>query len=72
MAFTETTLVAQIDANGTGRIVTLESYIPVGTLATDVYAVGIIAPYAGRSRWVNILQSRTAAQAWTDIQTALA
>lgn len=75
MAFTEATLVAQLDAASTGRTITLGQYInntsgASGT-STDVYAIGVLAPYAGRSRWVNVLQSRTAAQAAGDIQAAL-
>lgn len=72
MAFTEAQLVAQADPSGTGRTVVIAEFIPVGTTLTDVYAAGVIAPYAGRSRWVQLAQSRTAAQAWSDIQAALA
>ena len=72
MAFTEAQLVAQIDSTGTGRVVNVEAFLSNPSTITDVYAIGVIAPYAGRSRWVQILQTRTAAQAWTDIQTALA
>jgi glutamate-1-semialdehyde aminotransferase len=39
---------------------------------SDVYAMGVIAPYAGRSRWVQVAQSNTPAQAWAVIQAALA
>lgn len=72
MAFTEAQLVAQIDSTGGGRVVTIAEFLSVPSTITDVYAIGEIAPYAGRSRWVQILQTRTAAQAWSDIQTALA
>jgi hypothetical protein len=72
MAFTETQLIAQADPNGTARTVILQNFIPVGTTLTDVYAVGVIAPYAGRSRWVQVAQSNTPAQAWAVIQAALA
>lgn len=72
MAFTEAQLIAQADPNGTGRTVIIGEYINVGTTLTDVYAMGVIAPYAGRSRWVQLSQSRTPAQAWSDIQAALA
>lgn len=71
MAFTEAQLVAQIDPSATGRVVALDQFIP-GTTFTDVYAVGVVYPYSGRSRWVQIANSNTAAQAWTAIQTALA
>lgn len=76
MAFTEATLVAQLDPTGGGRTIVLEQYInntqgASGT-STDVYSVGVIAPYAGRSRWVNVPQSNTAAQAAAVIQGALA
>lgn len=76
MSFTEATLTAQLDPTGQGRTIVLEQYInnsqgTAGT-STDVYAVGVITPYAGRSRWVNVLQSNTAAQAAAVIQGALA
>lgn len=76
MAFTEATLIAQLDPTGQGRTIVLEQYInnTQGTpgTSTDVYAVGVIAPYAGRSRWVNVPQSNSAAQAAAVIQGALA
>lgn len=73
MAFTEAQLVAQIDPNGTNRIVNIEEFVQNPyTTQTDMYCVGVIAPYAGRSRWVSVNQSQTAAQAWTAIQNALA
>jgi len=72
MAFTEAQLIAQADPNGTARTVIFENFIPVGTTLTDVYAMGVIAPYAGRSRWVQVAQSNTPAQAWAVIQAALA
>ena len=71
MAFTQAQLEAQIDSASTGRVVTIGEFLSNPSTITDVYAVGVIAPYAGRSRWVQILQTRTAAQAWSDIQTAL-
>lgn len=70
MAFTEAQLVAQLDAAATGRTINLESFIP-GPTVTDVYAIGVTAPYAGRSRWVQMLSSLTAAQAATAIQDGL-
>ena len=70
MAFTEAQLVAQLDATGTGRTITLQTFNPT-TLITTIYAVGVTAPYAGRSRWIDVLNSRTAAQAATDIQAGL-
>jgi len=71
MAFTESQLNAQIDSANTGRVATLITFNP-GATYTDVYVVGVLAPYAGRSRWVQIPNSNTAAQAWTAIQSALA
>lgn len=70
MAFTEATLVAQLDSANTGRTITLESYIP-GSTITTVYAIGVLHPYAGRSRWVDLTSSNTAAQAATQLQDAL-
>ena len=70
MAFTESSLVAQLDAAATGRTITLVTYQP-GPTITTVYAVGVTAPYAGRSRWVNLTSSNSAAQAATQLQNAL-
>lgn len=71
MAFTEAQLVAQLDADSTGRTITLQTFNPFSASITDIYAVGVTAPYAGRSRWVQVAQSNTAAQAAVVIQTAL-
>lgn len=70
MAFTEASLVAQLDPVGGGRTIKLQSYQPGATITT-VYAIGVIAPYAGRSRWVGLTSSNTAAQAATQLQNAL-
>ena len=70
MAFTEASLVAQIDSASTGRTITLVTYQPGATITT-VYATGVLAPYAGRSRWVDLTSSNTAAQAATQLQNAL-
>ena len=71
MAFTEAQLTAQLDTTGQGRTITLERFITDNATNTTLYAVGVIAPYAGRSRWMDIPQSNTAAQAATLIQTFL-
>ncbi len=70
MAFTEASLVAEIDPAATGRTITLVTYQPGATL-TQVYAVGVTAPYAGRSRWVSLTSSDTAADAATALRSAL-
>ena len=70
MAFTEAQLNSQLDATGTGRVITLVTFNP-GSVNTSIYATGIIAPYAGRSRWIDVPNSQTAAQAATTIQTGL-
>ena len=70
MAFTEATLNAQLDAAATGRTITLVTFNP-GSTNTTIYATGVVAPYAGRSRWVDVPNSQTAAQAATTIQNAL-
>jgi hypothetical protein len=70
MAFTEATLVAQLDSASTGRTINLQTYQP-GATNTTVYAIGVLAPYAGRSRWVDLTSSNTAAQAATQLQNAL-
>lgn len=71
MAFSEAQLNAVMDPANGGRTVTLGAFIP-GSVNTDCYCAGVMAPFAGRSRWVQIPNSNTAAQAWALIQTALA
>ena len=71
MAFTEAQLVAQLDPTGTGRTITLQTFNPFSALVTDIYAIGVTAPYAGRSRYMQVLQSNTPAQAAAAIQAAL-
>lgn len=71
MAFTEAQLVAQLDPASTGRTITLQTFNPISAALTDIYAVGVTAPYAGRSRYMQIAQSNTAAQAAAAIQAAL-
>lgn len=70
MAFTEATLNAQLDPAAGGRTITLVTFNP-GAVNTTIYATGVLAPYAGRSRWVDVPNSQTAAQAAATIQTAL-
>ena len=70
MAFTEAQVVAQLDTTGQGKTITLVSFIP-GPTTTDVYATGITAPYAGRSRWCQISSTLTGTTAATAIQNAL-
>mgnify|MGYP001614097403 CR=1 FL=1 len=62
---------AQLDAANTGRTITLQTFNPFVAATTDIYAIGVTAPYAGRSRWVQVAQSNTAAQAAAIIQAAL-
>jgi hypothetical protein len=71
MAFTEATLTAQLDPTGQGRTITLERFITDSATITTIYAVGVVAPYAGRSRWMDIAQTNTAAQAATLVQNNL-
>lgn len=71
MAFTEAQLVAQIDPASTGRVMTIIKYMPSAN-NVDVYVRGVVAPWAGRARHVQIPSSQTAAQAWATIKTAMA
>jgi len=72
MAFTEAQIVALLDSAATGRTITLETFSPVnGGLHTDIFAIGVVAPFAGRSRWVQVAQTNTPAQAVTIIQNKL-
>lgn len=59
MAFTEAQLVAQLDPDSSGRDINMARFIP-GPVLTDIYAVGVVAPYAGRSRWVTVSSTATA------------
>lgn len=71
MAFTEAQLVAQLDPASGGRTITLQTFNPISAAITDIYAIGVTAPYAGRSRYMQVPQSNTPAQAAAFIQTAL-
>lgn len=71
MAFTEAQLVAQLDSASTGRTITLQTFNPFSATLTDIYAIGVLATYAGRSRGMQIAQSNTATQAAALIQAAL-
>lgn len=70
MAFTEAQLNAQLDPATGGRTITLQTFNP-GTVNTTIYAIGVTAPYAGRSRFVDVANTNTAAQAAMLIQAAL-
>ena len=70
MAFTEAALFAQIDAASTTKTIEI-TYFQPGATITSVYAIGVTTPYAGRSRWVDLTSSNTAAQAATQLQNAL-
>lgn len=72
MAFTEAQLVAQLDSTGTGRTIILETFNPFSATVTDIYAVGVTAPYAGRSRWMQVSQSLSPIQAAAAVQANLA
>ena len=71
MAFTEATLVAALDPASGGRTITLQTFNPGNVAFTDIYAIGVTAPYAGRSRYMQVPQSNTPAQAAAFIQAAL-
>jgi hypothetical protein len=71
MAFTEVQLDTQIDPAATARVIDIVTMIP-GPAVTDVYAVGITAPYAGKAGWVQVPNGNTAAQALALIQAAFA
>ncbi len=62
---------AQLDSAATGNVANITRSL-IGTTLDDHYVVGQVAPYAGRSRWVQTTQAQTAAQQATAILTALA
>lgn len=70
-AFTEATLVAVLDSASTGRTVNIERMNRVGTLVTEVYAVGVVAPYAGKAKWVPLVTSDDAATAGAALLAAM-
>jgi hypothetical protein len=61
---------AQLDAAATGNVANITRSL-IGTTLDDHYVVGVVAPYAGRSRWVQTTQAQTAAQQATAILAAL-
>lgn len=69
MAFTEAAVTALLDPAGTDKTVLITRYLP-GTTFTDVYVTAING-YAGRSKWIQVDSTLTAAQAATAIQTAI-
>lgn len=61
---------AQIDSAATGRVANITRSI-IGSTLDDHYVVGVLTPYAGRSRWVQTTAAQTAAQQATAILAAL-
>lgn len=73
MAFTESTLNAQLDSTGTGKTIQVLRFVPDGNATPtniDVYAQAING-YRGQAKWVKLTYSNTAAQAATQLQNAL-
>jgi hypothetical protein len=69
MAFTEASLVAQLDPAGSSKTIQIIRYI-VDTSVTHVYAIPVYG-FRGHSGWYDLTNSNTAAQAATQLQTAL-
>lgn len=74
MAFTEQTLVAQLDPTGTNKTIMIDRYVPDNTPVTpvtvQVYAVPVNG-YRGKSGWYTLTYSNTAAQAAAQLQTLM-
>lgn len=70
MAFTAADLQAALDPSNTGRTCMVQKMIN-GPIMNDVYVVGVTAPYAGKSQWVQISAASTAAQAATTVNQVL-
>ena len=70
MAFTEVQLDATVDPGATDLTVQFITMIP-GPTVTDVYAVGVVAPYAGKAGWTQVPNGSTPAQAIALIQKTL-
>lgn len=68
MAFTESSLNAQLAADGAGCIIT--RFITIGNTATDVYAQNINST-SDKTGALQIAQTNTAAQAATLLRAAL-
>lgn len=68
MAFTESTLQAQLDADGSCCRIT---QFNVGASYTDVYVQNENINSSRKAGWTQIANSRTAAQAAGDIRTNL-
>lgn len=66
---------AQLDAvlnsEGQGRQINVTRMEHINATLSEVYAVGVTAPYAGRSRWVVITTTDSAATSAAAIQAAL-
>jgi hypothetical protein len=70
MAWTEAGLNNQLDTAITGRVMNISRMIG-GSTITDVYVIGQMSPYAGRARWVQVLNSEDDAGAYTALRNAL-
>lgn len=70
MAWTEAELLTQLESTANGRSIRLIRLIP-GPMVSDVYAKGVHAPYHGRSRWVQLSTTKTAAQAAAQLKAGL-
>ena len=70
MAFTENQLDQTIDPASTDRTVQFITMIP-GPTVTDIYAIGIMAPYAGKCGWTQVPNGSTPAQAIALVQQTL-
>jgi hypothetical protein len=74
MAFTEATLSAQLNSEAQNRQITIlkfEENADGGTTNSRILVQGVVAPYAGRTRWMKCAQSGTAAATATLIRAAL-
>lgn len=73
IAFTESTLNAQLDPAGTGKTISIERFIldtAASPLFVDVYAVPVNG-YRGNSKWVKLTYSNNATQAAAQLQAEL-
>lgn len=68
MAFTESTLQAQLDSDGSCCRIT---QFNVGGTTTDVYVQNENINSSRKSGWTQVTNTRTAAQAAGDIRTSL-
>jgi hypothetical protein len=71
MMATPAAIQAEMDPAATGRVANIQAVVHASTTKDNVYAVGVVAPYAGRSRWIETTSADSAGDQATAILNGL-